>query len=76
MQCAEIRPDGSVAVAASQPVDVSMCTAVVMTPSDAGVFFSMPTPENFAAAWGVGFTVPLALYLVAHSVGRLIHFWD
>lgn len=76
MQCAEIRADGSVAVAQSQPVDVSACTAVVMTPADAGVFFSMPTSGEFAAAWGVGFIVPCSLYLVAHAVGRLVHFWE
>jgi len=76
MLCAELRPDGSVAVAASQPVDVSSCVAVVMSPADAGVFFVLPTPGEFAGAWGVGFVTPLTLFLVAHAVGRLVHFWE
>jgi len=76
MLCAEIRPDGVVAVAQSQPVDASACVAVVMSPADAGVFFVLPTPGEFAGAWGVGFVTPLVLYSVAYCVGRLIHFWD
>lgn len=36
---------------------------------------AQPEPEALQAAFGLGFSLPLICFLVAYSVGLLVHFW-
>lgn len=37
--------------------------------------FQAPDSSQLAALWGLGFSMPLSLYLVAYAVGLLVNFW-
>lgn len=74
MICASTAADGSVTVAPVQPADMSTCTAVLIAGSDLGAIngIAMPTPADFAGAWGLGFTLVLGSYLLAWPVGAVL----
>lgn len=74
MICAQPDGAGAVVVAASQPADMSTCAVVLIAGSDLGAIngIAMPTPADFAGAWGLGFTLVLGSYLVAWPVGAVL----
>jgi len=37
--------------------------------------FAIPTGDEVAAIFALGFVTPVTLYLVAHCVGSLVNFW-
>jgi hypothetical protein len=37
--------------------------------------FSVPSSEELAALFSVGFLTPLTIYLIAFCVGSLVNFW-
>lgn len=68
MQCAEIRPDGVIAVAQSQPVDVSSCVAVIASPSDfTQVFVPLTAQQGAEISLAIG-----SVWAVAYAFRVLI----
>lgn len=61
MWCVEIDGAGAVTVPASQPVDASLCTAVLAAPSELSVFPAISAEEGalissaILAVWAVAF---------------------
>lgn len=75
MICAELTASG-VAVAPVQPADMAGCAVVLIAGSDVAAINSIspPTPSDFAAAWGLGFTLVVTSYLISWPVGALLRF--
>lgn len=74
MICADAPAGGSITVAPVQPADMATCAVVLIAGSDLGAIngIAMPTPADFAGAWGLGFTLVLGSYLVAWPVGAVL----
>lgn len=51
----------------TQAVDRLQCVAHVI--------FDVPAVDELATVYGIGLTLPLMLYLVAHAVGKLVNFF-
>lgn len=81
MICAQALPplaDGThpLAVTASQPADLSTCAYVLVSGPEIAIAsgLTVPSPADFAAAWGWGFTAVLGSYLLAWGAGTVLRF--
>lgn len=75
-QCATVDSATSAVYVVTTPV--SECSALVLldvTDWVGSSIWSLPTSEDVFLAWGVGFTLPVTLFLVAWAVGRVVHFF-
>jgi hypothetical protein len=81
MICAELVTVSGVQVvspAASQPADVSTCSAVVLVGSDTQQLqaFAFPSAPEAAAAWGLGFTVVFGTFLASWGAGAIVNMFN
>ena len=71
-------PDGSGVITAApvQPADMSTCAVVLITGDELGAIsgITFPTPADFGAAWGVGFTLVVGAYLCGWGAGAVLRF--
>lgn len=76
MICASIDSQGFVLSASTQPADMSACSVVLVTGAELGSLtaFAVPTPSQFAAAWGWGFSLVVGTYVIAWGIGSVLRF--
>lgn len=80
MICAQVVDQGASAPqvfspAASQPIDPSVCDAVILTGTDTQYlsFFQMPAAADLATAFVVGFTLVVGSYVFAWGAGAVVN---
>jgi hypothetical protein len=60
---------------ANQPPEPVQSMLIVSTPDDAGTGSTqLPSAQDSAAAWGVGFVMVVGCYVIARSVGAVVNF--
>lgn len=77
MICAEVNAgSGAIAPTAAQPADLATCPIVLVTGAELSAVtgIAFPSPADFAAAWGVGFTLVVASYVIGWSAGAVLRF--
>lgn len=79
--CVEFNIDGVLAVVAGS-LPIAQCPAFVLIEAAdyqqivmANNLFALPASQDFAAAWGVGFVLPVTLYLVTWAVASVVNFF-
>lgn len=77
MICAEFKPIGGLSPTANQPADLATCPVILVTGSDLSAIngIAPPTPTDFGAAWGMGFTLVVGSYVVAWGIGAVLRFF-
>ena len=83
MICAEVVDQGASAPvvfspAASQPADVSTCSAVVLTGADTGALatFAFPSADDAGQAWSLGFVLVVSSYVIGWGPGAILRFFN
>lgn len=77
MICAEVNAgSGAIAPTAAQPADLATCPVVLVTGAELSAVtgISFPSPADFAAAWGVGFSLVVTSYLIGWGAGAVLRF--
>ena len=76
MICAEVQSTGAIAQAATQPADMATCPVVLITGAELSAVtgIAFPAPADFAAAWGLGFSLVVGSYLIAWGAGAVLRF--
>lgn len=79
--CVEFNIDGVLAVVAGS-LPIAQCPAFVLIEAQdyqqivmANNLFALPTTQDFATAWSVGFVLPVTLYLVTWAVASVVNFF-
>lgn len=76
MICAEFNTSGQLVATVVQPADLSTCATVLITGSELSAVtgISFPSPADFGAAWGAGFTLVVGSYLIGWAAGAVLRF--
>ncbi|PZQ77137.1 MAG: hypothetical protein DI563_04850 [Variovorax paradoxus] len=77
MICAEVNATtGAITPTPAQPADLATCPVVLVTGSELSAVtgIAFPAPADFAAAWGVGFFLVVASYVIGWGPGAVLRF--
>lgn len=76
MICAQPDASGVITSTATQPADMATCAVVLITGSELSAVtgIAFPSPADFGAAWGLGFTLVVSSYVIGWAAGAVLRF--